>query len=159
MNVTNRRPHPRILVLDADQVPALTIARSPRQASVPRGRCQRLRLAHRRFFEYCLRKFRYPDPLLAEEAFVRWLADHQALQTHDLVIPVTERSLVPLSKHRDRLHGVRIAMAETASLDQVLDKATTFALAERLGVPTPQCPRFRHEPTARRGRGRISPSC
>lgn len=137
MNVTNRRPHPRILVLDADQVPALTIARSlaRRRYLVDVASAYASPIAA--FSNTVCGKFRYPDPLLAEEAFVRWLADHQALQAYDLVIPVTERSLVPLSKHRDRLHGVRIAMAETASLDQVLDKATTFALAERLGVPTP----------------------
>jgi protein-tyrosine-phosphatase/predicted ATP-grasp superfamily ATP-dependent carboligase len=128
---------PRVLVLDADMVPALTISRS---------------LSHR----HCIvdvasdtlrplisysnsvnAVFQYPDPLAEPDLFVAWLLEHVANTRYDLVIPVTERSLVVLSERRAQLSHVRIAMPATASLEVALDKAKTLTLAATLGVPGP----------------------
>jgi protein-tyrosine-phosphatase/predicted ATP-grasp superfamily ATP-dependent carboligase len=128
---------PRVLVLDADMVPALTISRS---------------LSHR----HCIvdvasdtlrplisysnsvnAVFQYPDPLAEPDLFVAWLLEHAHNTRYDLVIPVTERSLVVLSERRDQLSHVRIAMPAAASLEVALDKAKTLTLAATLGVPGP----------------------
>ncbi len=82
--------------------------------------------------------FRYPDPLVDETAFLEWLLQHLGDEKYELVIPVTERSLVPLAKHRSLFSHSRVAMADDESLELVLDKAATFSLAERIGVSTPQ---------------------
>lgn len=82
--------------------------------------------------------FQYPDPLVDEAAFLKWLLTHLRKEEYELVIPVTERSLVPLAKHRNALVHTRVAMADEDSLQLVLDKAATFSLAERIGVSTPQ---------------------
>lgn len=82
--------------------------------------------------------YQYPDPLLAEDKFLDWLQRHLQSTHYDLVMPVTERSLVPLWNYRERFCNTRLAMADKKSLKLVLDKSETFKLAERLGVCTPQ---------------------
>lgn len=128
----------RILILDADMASALTIARSlaARHYIVDIACAREAPLAaYSNAVSHC---YRYPDPLLAEEAFLAWLEQHLLAQPYALVIPVTERSLVPLSSSRERFRDTPVAMADRASLQLVLDKAETFKLAERLGVSTPQ---------------------
>lgn len=78
-----------------------------------------------------------PDPLTQTAKFIDWLASHCAAELYDLVIPVTERTLVPISRQRDALHSITIAMPDAQSLDVVLDKAKTMSLARELGVPVP----------------------
>ena len=126
---------PRILVLDADMVPTLTISRS-----LSRRRCLVDVASHTArplsSFSNTVRSLlQYPDPLLATDQFVEWLSEHCYRKHYDLVIPVTERTLVPLSRSRDRLQHVKIAMPAAQSLEVVLDKSRTLALAEKLGVP------------------------
>jgi protein-tyrosine-phosphatase/predicted ATP-grasp superfamily ATP-dependent carboligase len=128
---------PRVLVLDADMVPALTISRS-----LSRRHCLIDLAGHTprplSSFSNTVNSFiQYPDPLSATDQFVEWLSEFGSRKDYDLVIPVTERTLVPISGGRDRLQHVKIAMPAAHSLEVALDKSRTLALAERLGVPGP----------------------
>lgn len=131
-------PEISVLVLDGDMVPSLTIARS-----LSRQQCKvdvashlpRPLASHSNTVRSC---FRYPNPLTSAEEAVEWLLDHVRSHHYDLVVPVTERILVPLSRHRDRLRHVRIAMPAADSLEVALDKSRTLALAAELGVPCPR---------------------
>ncbi len=128
----------RILVLDADMVSALTIARSlaARYFVVDIASAKAAPIAA--YSNSVAAHFQYPDPLLNEEAFLAWLQEHIHHAPYALVIPVTERSLVPLAHARDRFQETCLAIADDDSLQLVLDKAATFSLAERIGVSTPQ---------------------
>ena len=126
-----------VLVLDADMVPALTVARSlaRRGATVHVGTHEPKPLAgYSRAVDVT---WSYPNPLSDQEGFLRWVAAHTASHRYDLVIPVTERTLVPLSRERDRFLEVPIAMPDAESLDVVLDKSRTMALASSLDIPVP----------------------
>lgn len=127
----------KVLVLDADMVPCLTIARSlARQGClVEVGSHIEKPLAG--YSNTVKRVWGYPNPLTATQDFLSWLIQHTQLHDYDLVIPVTERSLLPISGARDELTHVAVAMPEARSLDLVLDKSQTMALAEELGVPVP----------------------
>lgn len=138
MAVITRSEPIRILILDADLVPALTVARSlvkqDYHVEVASARDKPL-ASFSRGIASC---FQYPDPLLTEKAFLDWLVAHLDVHPCDLIIPVTERTLIPLSSHRHRFAHQRIAMADADALNRVLDKAETFKLAERLGIATPR---------------------
>jgi len=125
-------------VLDADIVPALAVVRSlvkqHHLVSVA-GVLKSPIASFSKGVQACLK---YPDPLLNEALFLAWLEQHLAMKHYDLIIPVTERTLVPLSTNRHRFGDARIAMADVDSLNQVLDKAATFKLATSLGIPVPQ---------------------
>ncbi|MFA5631101.1 MAG: ATP-grasp domain-containing protein [Porticoccaceae bacterium] len=127
----------RTLVLDADTVPALAVVRSlvKQHQLVDVASAASAPIAS---YSHGVRRcFRYPDALLQPEHFLEWLEGLLAEESYDLVIPVTERTLVPLSSQRHRFAGAPVAMADAQSLDQVLDKKKTFDLAQRLGVATP----------------------
>jgi len=133
-----RQNKPRVLVLDADMVPSLTISRSlSRQQCVVDAASHTLNpLA--KYSNAVSGIYQYPDPLGAPEAFVEWLLEHVRTHHYDLVIPVTERTLVALSERRESLHHVKIAMPSAHSLEVALDKSQTLALADKVGVPRPR---------------------
>lgn len=132
------QPPTRVLVLDADMAPALTIARSLHQyglwvdiaSHTPRPLASYSRSARS--------TLTYPDPTLYAAAFVDWLAAQMLKTPYALVIPVTERSIVPMLKHREKLPEHGIALASDAALEVALDKARTLALAKQLGIPSPR---------------------
>lgn len=128
----------RVLVLDADMVPALTISRSlaRRDCLVNIGGHTAKPLSS--FSNAVHACFRYPDPLADTEGFILWLNEHLQDHEYSLVIPVTERTLVALSNRRELFRHVNIAMPDVHSLEIALDKSQTLALADRLGVPRPQ---------------------
>jgi predicted ATP-grasp superfamily ATP-dependent carboligase len=81
----------------------------------------------------------YPHPEEAPTQAVETLLE--AVEEHrvDLVIPVTDAIILPLSAARDRFSGLcQLALPEPAALDVVIQKSLTLALAERLGVPVPR---------------------
>lgn len=127
----------RILVLDGDLGAALAVVRSLVQrhyvVHVASASAQPIS-AFSKGVSGC---FQYPDPLRQEQDFLAWLGAHQADKGYDLIIPVSERTLVPLAAHRPLFAHSRIAMADAGSLACVLDKSATFKLAQSLGVRIP----------------------
>lgn len=128
----------RVLVLDADQGSALAVVRSLGRRGLHVDVASHALGAIAARSRYALRALRYPDPLLHEQDFVDWLRAQMQRVAYAVVVPVTERSLVPLSKLYHAADRDRIAMAPAAALQQVLDKDLTMALAARLGVPVPR---------------------
>lgn len=128
----------RVLVLDADQPSALAIVRSLGRRGLAvhtAGHAASGLASHSR---YSRQGLVYPDPMHDEAGFIDWCVRTCEGGHYGLVIPVTERSVVPLHRHRDRMGATPVAIAPAAALEQVLDKARTFALAASLGVPVPR---------------------
>lgn len=126
-----------VLVLDADQASALAIVRSLGSTGLHVDIASSVDdpiSAESRFSTHCLQ---YPDPLTATPDFIDWMTQQTNSGRYELVIPVTERTLVPLLKFRSAVDDRRIAMAPSDALEQVLDKERTVALAESLGIPVP----------------------
>ena len=118
-------------------VPSLTICRS-----LHRRHCEVYLASHtaRPLASYSSTvrsHFRYPDPLESPDQFIEWLIGHVTAYHYDLVIPLTERIIVPISRARDRFRQVKIALPEARSLEIALDKSRTLELADKVGVPGP----------------------
>ena len=124
-------------MLDADMVPALTVSRSLSRRSCLVDVAGHTPAPLSSYSNTVNAFLQYPDPLGATDQFVEWIRTHGNREHYDLVIPVTERTMVPLSRCRDRLQAVKIAMPAAHSLDVALDKSRTLALAAELGVPGP----------------------
>lgn len=126
------------LVLDGDQPSALAIVRSlgRRGIAVTVASADAQPLAG--FSRHARARLRYPDPLREEQAFIAWLVQRQAERPGELVIPVTERTVVPILRHRSQLQDQRIAIAPSEALEQVLDKDRTLQLAAALGIAVPR---------------------
>jgi predicted ATP-grasp superfamily ATP-dependent carboligase/protein-tyrosine-phosphatase len=129
--------NPSVLVLDSDMVPSLTISRSLAHRGCVVDVASHIDRSLSSYSNAVNAHFKYPDPLSATEEFVEWFCKHVSSKHYDLVIPVTERTLLALSRRRDRLQHIKIAMPAVQSLEVALDKCQTLALADMVGVPRP----------------------
>lgn len=127
-----------VLILDADQHAALAIARSLGRRGLTVEVASADTKPITKYSKYVSNVLRYPDPLTDELAFGAWMQQIMAKHTHELIIPVTERTLVPLMQQHGNYDASRIAMALPNALEHVLDKSKTLALAATLGIPIPQ---------------------
>lgn len=126
------------LVLDGDQSSALAIVRSLGRLGVAITVGSSVEQPLAGYSRHAGVQLRYPDPLREEQAFIAWLVHRQGERPDELVIPVTERTVVPILRHRTLLDDRRIAIAPSEALEQVLDKDRTLQLAKSLGIPVPR---------------------
>ena len=133
-----RSDTPTVLVTDADRGSSVHIIRSLGRKgwrviaadSNPRSLGFRSHYAQQRLL--------YPQPETAPDRVVDLLYQTVVEEGVDLLIPVTDEIIHVLTYQRERFEKVcRLAVADTAALEQVTDKSRTLALAQRLAVPVP----------------------
>lgn len=130
---------PTILVTDANRGSAISIIRSLGRrgwrviAADSMADCLGFRS------RYTWKTLLYPDAEAEPQALIDCL--HQAVQQWavDLIIPVTDAVILPLSAQRRRFEGLcRLALPEVDALEVVTNKLKTVELAQELDVPTPK---------------------
>jgi predicted ATP-grasp superfamily ATP-dependent carboligase len=130
--------HRHVLVTDAARGSAVAFIRSlgRRGWDVTAGDARRWSAGWRS--RYTTHRLVYPDPLTNADAAVAAILDATLRGNVDLVIPITDDIGLPLAAARDRFDGVAtLALPEPDILAVAHDKARTFELAERVGVPLP----------------------
>jgi predicted ATP-grasp superfamily ATP-dependent carboligase len=81
----------------------------------------------------------YPPPSSAPSEFVETLLDAARTRGLDLIVPLTDPAILPLSRARGRFEGVcKLALPEEPKLELAADKHRTVELARSLGVPVPE---------------------
>jgi predicted ATP-grasp superfamily ATP-dependent carboligase len=87
----------------------------------------------------CSETFRYPSPNVDTEGFVAAVARQSSRSAGTLVLPMTERTTLPLSARRDALHAAaaRIVLPAHDAVVRAFDKEATTDLARRLGIDVP----------------------
>ena len=87
----------------------------------------------------CSRAFAYPAPEHDAAAFVASIAEAAGGQSGTLVLPMTERTTLPLSAARDtiRAAGGRLVLPSHDTVLRTFDKQETTRLAQALGVDVP----------------------
>jgi predicted ATP-grasp superfamily ATP-dependent carboligase len=130
---------PRVLVTDAGRGSAIAVIRSLGRAGMEVVAADSTAQSAGFRSRFATQTLVYPDPLEAPEQVVELLLEQARTQGLDLIIPVSDEVLLPLSAARERFDGLcELAIPEAGALDQVADKAATIALAESLGVPIPK---------------------
>lgn len=129
----------KVLVLGEDARIMLPIFRSlgSRGIEIHCGWCPGDSAAVRSRFLY--RRHDLP-PFAAEcNEWHKCLRALHASERFDLIIPATEAAAYPLHIHRDRAELIgSIYLLSPAAFEATYNKALTYALAERLGVPIPR---------------------
>ena len=115
-----------VLVLDGDMVPALTIARSLGRMGITVVIGSHTAKPLAGYSRHVRLVVRYPDPLLDETEFLAWGADVIASGNYRLIIPVTERTVVPMRQLSALPQGEKIAIAPLDSLAVALEKDRTM---------------------------------
>jgi predicted ATP-grasp superfamily ATP-dependent carboligase len=128
----------RILVLDGHSAAALAIVRSAGLAAhyVAVGANQGL-FAPAKLSRYCNYAFEYPVSTEDAGAFVESVLAFARAHSIDLIIPVTDWTLGPISDQRDRYLECRLALPPQTALHAVSDKYRTIQLAASLGIDVP----------------------
>jgi predicted ATP-grasp superfamily ATP-dependent carboligase len=134
-----KRSHPSVLVTDASRGSAITIIRSLGHKGIrviaADSTLQCLGF-HSRFTDDTLV---YPSPEIAPYEYVDSLLQAVQHQEIDLIIPVTDATILPLSEARKKFEGIcQLCIPEQATLEVVTNKQQTLELASRLGVPIPE---------------------
>jgi predicted ATP-grasp superfamily ATP-dependent carboligase len=131
--------HLSVLVTDASRGSAISIIRSLGRKGIhviaADTTCQCLGFHSR----YTRETFVYPPPEIAPFDFVDSLAYAARHKQIDLIIPVTDAAILPLSEGRKKFEGIcQLCIPEPAALELVTNKKKTLDLASRLGVPIPK---------------------
>ncbi|MCX7097486.1 MAG: ATP-grasp domain-containing protein [Methylococcales bacterium] len=137
----NQEPIQRVLVLDGSELSTLAIVRSLGRngLAVTLASEQDAHKPIAGYSKYVDEVFFYSDPLGDPEQFVAEIISHLQQNRYDLVIPVTDKTVVPLAKHKQVIeqHAL-LASPGFDILEQTTDKNATFALAESLDIPVPK---------------------
>ncbi|MDF1643123.1 MAG: ATP-grasp domain-containing protein [Pseudomonadales bacterium] len=128
-----------VLVLDGDTVPALSVARSLSRLGVSVDIASHVPQSIAGYSRFVARKHIYPNPLESETSFLSWCDDVIKTHKYRLVIPVTERTMVPMQALLgDPDIAPLLAIPPVEALCVALDKAKTVRLATQLGLPVPK---------------------
>jgi len=91
------------------------------------------------YSRYTSERVRYPPPAEAPEQAVEVLLRAARELSVDLIVPVTDEIILPLSEARAHFAGVcRLALPGMQALATALDKRATLELAEGLDIPVPR---------------------
>jgi len=130
----------RILVLDGHSAAALSVTRSAGRAGhwVAVGANRGL-FAAAKLSRYCRATLDYPVSTNEPQAFVESIQEFVKSNGIDLVIPVTDWTLGPLSGERELFATLcRIAMPAHAAVEFASDKYRTIQLAQQIGIDIPK---------------------
>ena len=130
----------RILVLDGHSAAALSVTRSAGRAGhwVAVGANRGL-FAAASSSRYCRKAFEYPVSTGEPQAFVKSILEFVKAEHIDLVIPVTDWTLGPLSAERDGFAGLcRLAMPSPDAIEFASDTFRTIELAQEIGIGVPK---------------------
>jgi predicted ATP-grasp superfamily ATP-dependent carboligase len=130
----------KVLVLDGNENQAVTSTRSLARAGhrVTVGASTSWSKAG--WSRYCNSSFVYTAPQQNTEAFVNCVAKEAAREQGTLILPMTERTTLPLSLHRNALAaaGAKIVLPPHEIVLRAFDKQQTTRLAASLGIAVPQ---------------------
>jgi len=129
----------RVLVLDGHCSAALAFVRSLGRAghSVAVGAVAGC-FAPAALSRYCAVTVEYPPPTKGACAFVECVSDLCRRFSFDLVVPLTDATMWPLSNHTGKFLGTAVvAVSDPDSVQRASDKYRVTSCARELGVPVP----------------------
>lgn len=128
-----------VIVTDAGRSSAVAIIRSLGRAGWKVITTDMDRFSPGSYSRYSDRFFRTVSPLTQPRKFVEQLAAMARHESADLVFPVTDNAILPLSANRSQFPAATVLAIPTHDqLAAVHDKVATISLAERLGIPVPR---------------------
>ncbi|MBI5462568.1 MAG: ATP-grasp domain-containing protein, partial [Gammaproteobacteria bacterium] len=132
-------PRMRILVTDGNTRAALAITRSLGRAGhdvlVGANTLRSLAGSSR----HCRARVCYPDPDRYGPSFVDFIGDYIAHEAVDVLLPVTDITLLTIGANRARIPAhCAMPFPDLDTVKTVADKAAMMALADRLGVDIPR---------------------
>jgi predicted ATP-grasp superfamily ATP-dependent carboligase len=130
----------RILVLDGNQNQAVACVRSLGRKGHRVLVGEATSWSKAGWSRYSAGSFQYSSPEKHPEIFLQDLLDHAANEAGTLVLPMTEKTSLLVSAARERFAKAhaRTVLPDHGDLLRAVDKASTTALAQSLGITVPK---------------------
>ncbi len=91
------------------------------------------------FSKYTAKKFVYPDVVKDELGFVKSIKRLAEKEKIDVIFPIGGETTLALAKYRDLFNGrIKIPVTDYSRLLKAANKAETFKIAEKIGIPIPK---------------------
>ncbi|MEM3365462.1 MAG: ATP-grasp domain-containing protein [Candidatus Methanomethyliaceae archaeon] len=130
---------PRVLVTDSSERAALAVIRSLGKRGIEIIAADSVGLNAGFFSKYCSQRFIYPSPLQYKSKFVKSILYFVKRSNVDLLIPITDFTMIPILENNDEFEGyVKVAAPPFETAIKALDKFQTVRIAEKCGVPFPK---------------------
>jgi predicted ATP-grasp superfamily ATP-dependent carboligase/thymidylate kinase len=134
-----RAAQARVLVTDAGRGSAVSVIRSLGRRGMHVIAADSQARSAGFSSRYAAERLRYPPPAEAPEEMVETLLAAARARQIDLIVPVTDETMLPLAAARERFAGVcLLAVPDADALETSHDKLATLELAARLGIPVPR---------------------
>ncbi len=130
----------KILVLDGNENQAVACVRSLARAGHRVSVGASTSWSKAGWSRFAESSFTYPAPQDSVDRFVARIRDEAAREEGTLVLPVTERTTIPLSANREEIFaaGGRLVLPPHETVMRAFDKTETTRLASSLGVAVPK---------------------
>ena len=130
---------PRVLVTDASERAALAVIRSlgKKNIEVTAGDSARFNIGF--FSKYCKKRILYPPPELEKTKFTRTMLKLVRDESYDLLIPITDKAMVPIIEQKEDFEQyTKVAAPSYSTTIKALDKIETLKLAQQHDIPFPK---------------------
>jgi predicted ATP-grasp superfamily ATP-dependent carboligase len=128
-----------VLILDGNENQAVACVRSLGQARHTVRVGSSANWSKAGMSRWCSSSFRYPDPAESSK-FIRSIVEEVQKHPGSLILPMTERTTLPISAHREELIAAEssLILPPHSVVLRTFDKLQTTELARSLGIAVPQ---------------------
>jgi len=129
----------KVLVLDAATTQALTVVRSLGSRGINVAAADSVQWAKSFFSRFCGETFAYTSPAVSIDAFLKGVQDLLRGRPYDLLLPISDRTILPISLRREEVSPLlkALSLPPHEAIEIAQDKEKTLHLAQSLGVPVP----------------------
>ena len=132
-------PKPQVLLIGAEENPALAIMESLARRGIAVHAASHSRLAVGFFSRYAHRRLLYPPPGRDEPGFIDRIVDYLRRNEIPVTFVAGDHATFLICKHQDRLRPhTALPLPDLPTFMKCRDKTATMKLAAGLGVPTPR---------------------
>lgn len=130
---------PNVLVTDASNRAALAVIRSLGKKGIDVTAGNETAFNAGFLSKYCRHKILYPSPQRNVQEFLNYMLKLVKKEKYDLLIPITDFTTIPLSKHKKEFDSyVTVAVPPYNTMIKTFDKALTIKIAAKHGIPHPK---------------------
>ena len=130
---------PKVLVTDSSERAALAVIRSLGRRGIEVVAADSTSFNTGFLSKYCSRRVIYPPPQKNKSKFVDSMLRLVKNENFDLLIPITDFTMIPILERRDEFEEyVKVAAPPYKTAIKAFDKARTIKIAEEQGI---SCPR------------------
>lgn len=130
---------PKVLVTDASNRAALAVIRSLGMKGIDVTAGDKTAFNAGFLSKYCRHKILYPSPQRNVQEFLDYMLKLVKKEKYDLLIPITDFTTIPLSKHKKKFDPyVTVAVPSYDTMVKTSDKTLTIKIAAKHGIPYPK---------------------